>query len=322
MSVSSEQKIVHVVVAILKNEKQEVLLSRRMSDAHLGGLLEFPGGKVEQNESPVSALQREIKEELNIDVVHSTPLIQIPYSYSDRKILLDAYLIDEYSGNVVGHEGQEIFWKSIGELNHNEFPAANFGVIRALQLPKIFPVTPNYSVNPEKFLINFEKVISGASIEIVQLRSHDLNTSDYMSLAKQCTDLCIKHGVKLILNRDVAGIDTSLVAGLHLTSDKLLSTKKIPQNRNYWVGASCHNAKEIEHANELKLDYLFLGPVIEKNSSDNSAKLNWDGFAALSKNSLIPVYAIGGLSGADLEASIRFGGQGFAAIREFWSKNA
>ena len=51
MSDIPELGIVHVVVAIIKNSKQEVLVSRRKSDAHLGGLLEFPGGKVEKNET-------------------------------------------------------------------------------------------------------------------------------------------------------------------------------------------------------------------------------------------------------------------------------
>ena len=59
--------------------------------------------------------------------------------------------------------------------------------------------------------------------------------------------------------------------------------------------------------------------MIEKNHSDNRARLEWDGFAALSIRSAIPVYAIGGLNGNDLDLSIRYGGQGFAAIRQFWN---
>ena len=102
-----KQKYMHVVIGIIQNSNKEVLVSRRKPDAHLGGLLEFPGGKLEKNESPIDALRREIKEELNIHVTHATPLIQIPYSYADRNIILDAYLVDEYSGNVSGHEGQE-----------------------------------------------------------------------------------------------------------------------------------------------------------------------------------------------------------------------
>lgn len=309
----------HVVIGIIQNSNKEVLVSRRKSDAHLGGLLEFPGGKVEKNESPVRALRREVKEELNVDIVNATPLIQIPYSYSDRKIFLDAYLVDEYSGNVSGHEGQEIYWKKIEVLDDDEFPAANYGVIRALQLPKTFPITPNYSEDSDKFLTNFEHVVSNEFIHIIQLRSHELKTSDYIDLAQQCAELCLKYSVQLILNRGLDALDESQVAGIHLTSHVLLNTNKRPLGKQYLVGASCHNLHEIEHANKLKLDYVFIGPVIEKNHSDNCAKLEWDGFAALTSNSIIPVYAIGGLSGADLDLSIRSGGQGIAAIRKFWN---
>ena len=311
----------HVVIGIIQNADKKVLVSRRKSNAHLGGLLEFPGGKVEKNESPMSALRRELKEELHIQTERATPLIQIPHIYSDRNILLDVFLIETYSGSIVGNEGQEIYWKDITRLSHDEFPAANYGLIRALQLPNIFPVTPNYSDDPESFLIHFEKVVSHQAIKIIQLRSHDLDMPGYIDIAKQCVDICGKHDVKLILNRDIRALDVSSSAGLHLTSEELLSAKQRPVDAGVLVGASCHNANEIEHANNLRLDYLFLGPVLEKNGSDNTEKLDWDGFAMLARNSAIPVYAIGGLNSNDMETSIRYGGQGFAAIREFWGKN-
>jgi 8-oxo-dGTP diphosphatase len=317
-----KQENMHIVIGIIKNSNKEVLVSRRKSDAHLGGLLEFPGGKVEKNESPVAALRREIKEELNIDVVNATPLIQIPYSYSDRNILLDAYLIDEYSGSVSGYERQEIFWKKIEVLNYDKFPDANFGVIRALQLPKIFPVTPNFSEDSEKYLTNFEEVASNQSTHIIQLRSHDLGLLDYIKLAKQCADICRRCSVKLILNREVGAIHELLAAGVHLTSDKLLNTTMRPLDENYLVGASCHNLEEIVHANSLRLDYIFIGPVVEKNNNSSCVKLNWDGFSNLSIKSLIPVYAIGGLGVDDLNISTRHGGQGVAAIRYFWDTGA
>lgn len=318
MSDIPELGIVHVVVAIIQNSLQEVLVSRRKSDAHLGGLLEFPGGKVEKNEASADALRRELAEELNIQLIKSTPLIQIPYTYSDRKILLDAYLVSEYSGDVTAHEGQKIYWKSIKSLSDDDFPAANYGLIRALKLPKIFPVTPNYSQNPGNFLMKFESVVSKDSINIIQLRSHELELSEYVKLAKQCAALCSNYGVRLIVNNEVNSLNESQAAGIHLTSDKLLSTKKRPLDATKLVGASCHNLIEVEHANMLGLDYIFIGPVIEKNFSENSKTLEWDGFAELSKHSLIPAYAIGGLSETDIDACVSHGGHGIAAIRSFW----
>lgn len=320
MSTLTEQECIHVVVGIIQNTRQEILVSRRKSNAHLGGLLEFPGGKVEKNETPTDALRRELAEELNIGVSKLTQLIQVPYSYSDRKILLDAYMVNEYSGKVSAHERQEIFWKPVASLSDNNFPAANYGVLRALRLPKIFPVTPSYTQDPDNFLKNFEEVVSRASINIIQLRSHELESSEYIQLAKKCVELCNKYEVDLILNTKIEYFNKSPATGLHLTSDKLLGTKKRPLSSKYLVGASCHNPHEVEHANSLGLDYMILGPVVEKQASKNSKTLGWEKFSQLAKKSLIPIYAIGGLGIDDLAVSVLNGGQGIAAIRNIWAR--
>ena len=320
MNALSEQNAVHVVIAIIQNHKQEVFVCERKSDAHLGGLLEFPGGKVEENESPVKALQRELAEELNIDILSFVPLIQIPYTYPDRKILLDAYIVKKYKGNVSAQEGQKIYWKKISSLNDNEFPSANYGVIRALQLPKVFPVTPNYSQEPKNFLMNFEEVVSDEATQIIQFRSHELEISEYVELVKQCIKICKKYHVKLILNRELESTKGLDVSGVHLTSEKLLSTKKRLLSTKYLVGASCHSQQEVNHANTLGLDYVFIGPVIEKNSSEICKTLTWKGFAEMTRYSLIPAYAIGGLKEGDVDTSISHGGQGIAAIRDIWPR--
>ena len=320
MNALSEQNVVHVVIAIIQNTKHEVLVSERKPDVHLGGLFEFPGGKVEGGESPVEALQRELAEELNINALSFSPLIQIPYSYPDRKIFLNVYIVKKHMGIVSAHEGQKIYWKNISSLNDNEFPPANYGVIRALQLPKIFPVTPNYSQEPKNFLMKFEKVVSDETIQIIQLRSHEIKNSEYVELVKQCIRICKKYHVKLILNRELELIKNLDISGVHLTSEKLLGTKKRLLSTKYLLGASCHTQQEVNHANNLGMDYIFIGPVVEKYSSEISKTLTWKGFAELTQNSLMPAYAIGGLNEGDVDTSIIHGGQGIAAIRSIWTK--
>ena len=69
--------IVHVAVAVIVNEDEEICISLRHKNSHQGGLWEFPGGKIEQHETPEQALFREIKEELDLDIGKLRPLITI-----------------------------------------------------------------------------------------------------------------------------------------------------------------------------------------------------------------------------------------------------
>ena len=309
-----------VVIGIVRNTDGEVLITRRPRDVHLGGLLEFPGGKVEENESPPAALRRELKEELGIHVQRCTPLIQVPYSYPDRSVYLDVYDVVEYTGKVTGDKGAWNDWREIATLDPAQFPSANYGIIHALKLPKLIAVTIDAGLAPARFLQRFETVVADKAISVIQLRCHSLGHTQYMQLAEKCLALCTRHHTRLVLNRDASCVSELRAAGLHLTGKRLLSTDKRPLNDSYLVGASCHNRGELQQALKLSLDYVFIGPVMEKHLSQNDDVLGWEGFHALARECSIPAYAIGGLVVGDVAVSSKFGGQGIAAIRDFWSR--
>ncbi|TNF39204.1 MAG: 8-oxo-dGTP diphosphatase MutT, partial [Gammaproteobacteria bacterium] len=123
---------VHVAVAVVTNANGEVLLSLRPAHVHQGGLWEFPGGKVEHDESLLDALRREIREELGIYVENALPLMRICHKYPDKSVLLDVCCINSYNGVPQGLEGQQIRWVKIEQLDPADFPAANKNIIRAL----------------------------------------------------------------------------------------------------------------------------------------------------------------------------------------------
>jgi 8-oxo-dGTP diphosphatase len=123
---------VHVAVGVVINSKGRVLISKRHTDSHQGGLWEFPGGKVEAGESVFAALQRELLEELDIHIDEARALLQIKHDYSDKHVLLDVWQVSAFTGVARGREGQPLRWVTLGELPRYRFPAANGPIVAAI----------------------------------------------------------------------------------------------------------------------------------------------------------------------------------------------
>jgi len=125
-------KIVRVAAAVIvKDEK--VLIAKRPLDKHKGGYWEFPGGKIEPGESPQKALYREILEELAIEIKSPTPFKKLQFDYPEKSVELDFYLIECFSGQPKGMEGQEVRWVEKSALEDFQFPEANLPVLELLK---------------------------------------------------------------------------------------------------------------------------------------------------------------------------------------------
>src|ERR1700730_13645557 len=95
-------------VGILHNTENEVLIARRPSHKPGGGFWEFPGGKIEPNESAVEALVRELYEELGIQCNQNAfkELLNYHFDYPTHSVFLKFFLINEFIGTPKGMEGQ------------------------------------------------------------------------------------------------------------------------------------------------------------------------------------------------------------------------
>ena len=127
------KKRVHVAVGVISDGADCILISRRAEHLHQGGLWEFPGGKVEADETVEQALRRELLEELAIEVIEQQPLLAIAHDYSDKSVLLDVWWVSVFSGEPQGREGQPLRWVNVSALHEIEFPAANQPIIAAIQ---------------------------------------------------------------------------------------------------------------------------------------------------------------------------------------------
>ena len=126
--------MMRVAVAVITDAKQRILITRRAEHASHGGLWEFPGGKLEADELPSSALAREIKEEVGLDVMAYNFLVEVRHLYNDRPISLLVYHVHQYQGEAVCREEQmDLRWVELESLQNFHFPAANVEIIELVR---------------------------------------------------------------------------------------------------------------------------------------------------------------------------------------------
>ena len=125
---------ISVAVAVIIDEQQRILITQRPLHVPHGGCWEFPGGKLEADESSSSALIREVKEELGLEVLRYQLLGEVNHQYSDRVVKLSIFLVDQFSGVPFCLEGQlAMKWVDHQELNTEYFPEANHEIIAMLK---------------------------------------------------------------------------------------------------------------------------------------------------------------------------------------------
>jgi mutator protein MutT len=122
---------IEVVAAIIRRANQ-ILITRRLNDAHLPGLWEFPGGKVEQGESLEEALQREIREELGIGIAVEDEFFTVAHDYPTKSVMLHFFNCTISQGEPQPLDVADLKWVRPEELMSFDFPAADLGLIRKL----------------------------------------------------------------------------------------------------------------------------------------------------------------------------------------------
>ena len=311
---------VHVVAAVIQNQKGEVLLSLRPKNSHQGGLWEFPGGKVEPEENLQQALARELDEELGIQVQRSRPLIHVSHDYPDRSVLLDVWRILEFKGVPEGREGQRLEWVKPHELYNKSMPVADLPIVKAILLPDCYLITPDPEQDHELFLDELKKSLKNG-IRLVQFRAKSLSESSYLELARKVVSLCHAYEARVLLNSSYELVKKVGADGVNLNS-KQLSLLKYPfdpeDGMNLLVGASCHSSTELENAVALGVDFAMLSPVLATASHPEAKPLGWDSFREITETKNLPIYALGGMEKKYLDTAFEYGAQGIAAIRSLW----
>lgn len=310
-------KRIHVAAAVIRGVDGQILLARRPADKHQGGLWEFPGGKVESDETVLAALARELEEELGIHPTAARPLIQVRHDYPDKQVLLDVWEVSAFSGEPHGAEGQPLAWVSPRQLGDYEFPAANRPIVAAARLPERYLITPDGLSGPE--LLRGIQAALKSGIRLLQLRAPALPAAQYRSIAADALGLCAGRA-QLMLKGPLEWLGDFPTAGWHLTAQQLreLSAAGRPIAPQRWLAASCHSAQELALATQMGVDFVTLSPVQTTQTHPDAQPLGWAQVAELLQGFNQPAYLLGGVTPADVERAWQVGAQGVAGIRAFW----
>lgn len=310
------EPVVHVAAGIVYDERGRVLVQKRPADAHVGGLWEFPGGKADPREGRRAALARELKEELDIEVLEARPLIQVKYAYPEKTVLLDVWRVERYSGTPKPLEDQPLKWLAPDELPALEMPPADRPIVNAVRLPPVCLITSDEPRDDKAFLSQLERRLADG-IRLVQLRTR--RSGERLSiLARDAVALCEAHGAWLVLNGDPEQALASGAHGVHLSSTRLSRVSERPVPEDLWLSTACHDVQELQRAKAISADFVLASPVAKTVSHPDARPIGFEGLEMICQQATMPVYALGGLGINDRERAWQAGAQGVAGISGFW----
>lgn len=308
-------KILEVAAAVLQRPDGEFLLAERPVGKPYAGWWEFPGGKIEAGETPYHALVRELHEELGIDVDVAHPWLTRVYSYPHATVRLHFFRVVRWHGEPHGKENQRLSWQYPDAVAVTPLLPANGPVLRALALPPVCAITHAAVLGVEVFLERLELALQ-QGVKLIQVREKAMEPAALRAFAVEVVRRAHARGARVVINGDAALAQEVGADGVQLNSEQLMGLTARPELE--LVSASCHDRRELDKAAELDLDFVLLSPVLPTLSHPGAPVLGWEGFARLVKELPMPVYALGGVSRADLGEAWRHGAHGIAMLRGAW----
>ncbi|WP_374295279.1 8-oxo-dGTP diphosphatase MutT [Acinetobacter sp.] len=312
------KKHIQVSIAIIRH-KNQVLLGWRDENLHQGGCYEFAGGKLEARETPEHAVIREVQEEVDIDVMPLKRFASFQFDYSDRCLSLFFILCKVKNYAELDKMDQAWRWIDLDDVQNYQFPKANQAIIQRISWSRRIAILNGDHTAKQQ--VHHDVVT-------IYLRQSDENLK---SLLIDNPQLFVEKKV-IVRWQDYQQLNDDLqekVFAIHLNSQQLVDlAESVPQNnelplslQNKNLIGACHNENEIECANLIACDAIFISPVQATPTHPEQSGLGWESFSKLTAMAEMPVYALGGVGRDDLDVAKAYGAYGVAGIRDFLRKS-
>lgn len=307
---------VEAAVAVLLRGDGRVLLGQRPEGKPWAGWWEFPGGKIEEGESPYHALQRELQEELGTEAIEAYPWLTRSFDYPERTVKLHFFIVRRWTDDPHGREGQQVSWQNPAALSVGPMLPANEPILNALLLPATYAITNLAELGEQAFFIRLQQALANG-LRLIQVREKNLSPIELGAFAERVIAMARPYGARILINADIELARSVGADGVHLPATALIELQA--RHEGMLCGASCHNPQELAHAAALGLDFVLLSPVTPTLSHPGVAPLGWQNFSHLVKDYPLPVYALGGLQPQDVITAWQHGAHGIAMQRAVWS---
>lgn len=309
------ENITHAAVGVIQRPDGYVLLGRRPEGKPWAGWWEFPGGKIEENESAENALKRELQEELGIVATQLYPWLTRTFDYPEKTVKLHFFRVLNWQGEPHGAEGQTLSWQNPADLQVSPMLPANQPIINALNLPSVYAITNLAELGEAAFFRQLKLALENG-LRLIQIREKQLSKTALKVFAQQVVALADLYCARVLVNADFELMQSVGASGVHLTSQQLFALNQRPEN--LLCAASCHNAQELAKAAQLGLDFVVLSPVLPTKSHVEATPLGWQNFQQLIADYPLPVYALGGMQTQLLTTAWQHGAHGVAMQRGVW----
>lgn len=311
----SRRGVVDVAVGVLIRPDGAFLLASRPEGKPYARYWEFPGGKVEVGESVEHALRRELHEELGIDIGAVFPWLVREFEYPHAYVRLHFCRVFEWTGELHGREAQEFRFCTLQGLPAPLLPAT-VPVLRWLSLPPVYALTNATEAGEGRFQRQLEWGLQHG-IRMIQFREPGLPVDAAERAFHATLERTRTAGALLLVSSRHPEAWARAADGVHLTARDLCAAGRRPAFE--WVGASVHDARQLATAASIGVDFAVLGPVAPTVSHPGNQGIGWQAFTEVASAAAVPVYALGGLSPADLLQSRRSGAHGVALQRAAWT---
>ncbi|WP_180046619.1 thiamine phosphate synthase [Acinetobacter sp. YH12117] len=291
----------HIAIGILLHQTQ-VLVGWREAKQHQGNKHEFPGGKVEQHETPVQACRREVREEVGIDLIQWHEFDFIRHEYED--VIVNLHVFHAFVPAALLSDIQQSWtWYKRQDLARLNFPQANQRMLQRLYWPECIKISEDLNCldTPDTQQLLYWRV-APAPERSIELAEQNIG--------------CLKSLiVNLELWKQLNSVQQVSVAAIHLKQQQCLQLHKGSLQAGQRYIAACHDLESLQHAQNIGCDAAILSPVLPTASHPDTPALGWAQFQNWAKQVDIPVFALGGMHRQDLAQAQQHHAYGIAGIR-------